>query len=269
MRRSPAAMFSDCRKRLAGKRKEDQELRISSCTTDGTPAVIIFNWDDTLCCTSSLVLEGEQQRSILPDFVVESSVVATRVGRFPPRLLRQMDDIVCRLVAEALRIGRTFIVTNSTVEWVWRTARAFLPGLLPLLDRVDVISARGSYGTSFPKEHGRWKDMAFLEIARQIDPSCRGDLLVIGNSDLEMHAADVAGARLKDWRLKVIKLRQKPSVQDLLVQQRIVLDNLVVFKETDKSVTVTLERSEASGNGPADNVGSDDTRAERTGILSL
>mmetsp|Transcript_38116 Transcript_38116/g.82394 ORF Transcript_38116/g.82394 Transcript_38116/m.82394 type:complete len:279 (+) Transcript_38116:155-991(+) len=222
---------------------------------EGPPVVVIFNWDDTLFCTSQLALEHAKQEAFddgLDDLPL------------PQRLLRQMDGIVCRLVQEAVRIGQTFIVTNSSVEWVERSAKSFLPGMLPLLDEVTVVSARSTYERKYPMEMGRWKDMAFLDIARRCGSGQGGDLLVIGNSELESHAADVAGGALQDWRVKVFRLQQHPSVHDLMVEQRLILDHLAAVKESRKSLTVTLEHDGGVGNSRKGEAGDSLTDTENS-----
>mmetsp|Transcript_116886 Transcript_116886/g.325737 ORF Transcript_116886/g.325737 Transcript_116886/m.325737 type:complete len:248 (-) Transcript_116886:32-775(-) len=228
----------------ARKRREEAELRWVRRPPENAPTIIIFNWDDTLFCTSSFIFEDAQRLAVLPLFVAEYRHTERHLALpVSPRLLQQMEETVCHLITEAVRMGPTFIVTNSSRRWVVTTAQVYLPGLLPLLEQVTIVSARTAYEKRFPQEIRRWKQEAFLKIARETGSQHCKDLLVIGNSDLEMRAADMVESMFTDWRIKVVKLRRRPSAQDLLMEHRLVLDNLAVFKESDRSLTITLERS--------------------------
>jgi len=86
-------------------------------------AVIIFDWDDTLMCSSA---------------IKESP---------PPsdQELLQLGEVVSRVLRKAIELGRTAIVTNANLVWVQSSASLFLPAVLPLLQFVQVLSARQSY----------------------------------------------------------------------------------------------------------------------------
>ncbi|CAE7772202.1 unnamed protein product, partial [Symbiodinium pilosum] len=97
--------------------------------------VIIFDWDDTLLCTSFLNLRQEHGLS----HAVE-------------RCLKEIEAASKKLVQLAQRMGRTFIITNAMSGWVEYSAAKWAPGMLDALQKVPVISARTKFEGEFPGE---------------------------------------------------------------------------------------------------------------------
>lgn len=223
---------------------ERRRLKVNQLTVGRPLGIIIFNWDDTLLCTSFLTGETLTTNSALPTVLKDSfGNDFPAVPTVSPQLLRRLEEIARTLLSEAMRLGRTYIVTNSRSGWVEESAAKYMPGLLPVLQDVTVISARSAYEQEYPEQKCRWKAEAFLKIATESGPESVKDLMIVGDSDIEMKAADVVGSILTDWRIKVIKMRQNPSAQDLLMEHRLVLRNLETFTDSDKSLTITLERT--------------------------
>merc|ERR1719220_1729142 len=103
--------------------------------------VIIFDWDDTLLCTSAI---NSQQ--------------------WYPSQLQQLGRTVESILHTAMLLGETLIVTNGTESWVQTSANRFLPELIPTLSRVKVMSARARYEHLHPKDPFMWKRHAFNDI---------------------------------------------------------------------------------------------------------
>jgi len=204
--------------------------------------ITIVDWDDTLLCTS--FLKESCRSSVLDSFFArfdqkDRGVVPSAVlGQ-----LQRIEEAAKALLEEALQMGPTYIVTNSESGWVHRSAGKYIPGVLPLLDEVTVVSARDLYEAQYPAQEGSWKKRAFLQIAKGLDLEMFHDLIVLGDREYEMDAADIVGSISPNLLVKVVKFRQNPSAQDLLMEQLLVLHNLPNFKDSDKSLTVTLERT--------------------------
>lgn len=114
-------------------------------TASETPfrdSVIIFDWDDTLMCSTDIKAQRDPSA----------------------HELRKLELSVRAILLSALRLGRTAIVTNANLGWVEASANVFMPGLLPILDKVQVLSARQSYEELFPDDFTRWKKEAFRDI---------------------------------------------------------------------------------------------------------
>lgn len=161
--------------------------------------------------------------------------------------LRHLEDAAKGLLIEALQMGPTYIVTNSASGWVQTSAGKYIPGVLPLLEQVTVVSARDLYEARHPAQEASWKKRAFLKIAYGLQLDMFHDLIVLGDSEHEMDAADVVGSISPNLLVKAVKFRQNPSAQDLLKEQLLVLHNLPSLKDSDKSLTVILERRQLTG----------------------
>lgn len=184
-------------------------------------AVTIFDWDDTILCTSllsSLDFPAEMPVNIKP-------------------LMEEMEDRAYRLLSEALALGPVYIVTNAVKGWVEDSAAQHLPGLMPLLSQLTVVSAREQFGYQNP-DPGSWKKCAFLNLLKDIDFHQFQDIIVIGDSLYEMEA----GLLMRNLfglayhlRIKLIKLKENPSAEVLSQQMDFLLGcfNLVALLPYD------------------------------------
>lgn len=185
--------------------------------------VIIFDWDDTLLCSSAI---NAQQWS--------------------PSQLLQLERAVETVLHTAMRLGDTMIVTNGNGSWVQDSARRFFPGLLPTLDRMQVMSARASYEQSYPGDPFSWKRQAFKEILarrRKGRGAIAGgvNLIVLGDSPAEIEAAKSATKVLSGKSLvKTVKFKESPSVNELLGQLRRVLQELTKIVQEDRTGSKSL-----------------------------
>mmetsp|Transcript_81960 Transcript_81960/g.182872 ORF Transcript_81960/g.182872 Transcript_81960/m.182872 type:complete len:533 (+) Transcript_81960:161-1759(+) len=181
--------------------------------------VIIFDWDDTLLCTSAINAE-----------------------QCSPGQLRQLERAVECVLQAAMQLGETLIVTNGNASWVEDSTSRFLPGILPTLRCLEVISARAQYECDYPGDPFAWKRKAFREIlqtrraARRPEPqgseglaggSPGTNLVVLGDSLAEMEAAEDATAVMSAPSVvKTIKFKERPLVTELLGQIRKVVQEL-------------------------------------------
>jgi len=205
------------------------KLSLSSLPERRSPTLTIFDWDDTLLCTSHLLrVEGD----LLPD---EATCC-----------LRRLEDVAYQILRHAMRVGQVHIVTNASKGWVEASAAKHLPRLVPLLARVSIVSASSCFRGHFPGEVDQWKKLAFLKIARDVGIESFKSLIVIGDSDFEMNAADTIGERFQNVRIKAIKFHPEPTEQDLVRQLKLVLDSFDMFVADDRHLTVTLERTRAA-----------------------
>mmetsp|Transcript_83955 Transcript_83955/g.238105 ORF Transcript_83955/g.238105 Transcript_83955/m.238105 type:complete len:352 (-) Transcript_83955:97-1152(-) len=168
-----------------------------------THTVIIFDWDDTLFCTSYLyrVMKhhgfDEDAAEGLPE-------------------LRMVGAASRRLLELARQLGQTYIITNAVEGWVQSTAFAFMPDLVPTLRHVRVISARSAYEARCrPGAAGEWKARAFVKVRRELDLEPVTNLVSIGDSQHEVDAAHLVGREFANVSVKTIKLRAAPTPMEL------------------------------------------------------
>jgi len=193
--------------------------------------ITIFDWDDTLLPTSFLQSQpgGLGCRAPLAGDAAD--------------LLPRIEVAARQLLTKAIAQGQTFVVTNATSGWVEESAERYLPSVAPLLKQVTVLSARSTFEARYPGKAERWKVQAFLQIARECDFQSVRDVVVVGDGQPEMYAADAVGSIFTDLQVKAVKLKEEPSAHDLLNQLQLVLCNFAEFVSRDTSLFITLERS--------------------------
>mmetsp|Transcript_40408 Transcript_40408/g.114754 ORF Transcript_40408/g.114754 Transcript_40408/m.114754 type:complete len:293 (+) Transcript_40408:142-1020(+) len=171
--------------------------------------VFLFDWDDTLLCSSALRLA-------------------------PPSMdvLRQIEAAAESLLLTAMSMGETLIVTNGTESWVPDSAARFLPGLLRTLSNVTTVSARSRYEHLHPEDPFAWKREAFRDLLseQKYEESSPASLLsdygasdmnliVIGDSWYEMEAArSTLSLPCAPACVKTVKFKEAPTVLELLGQ---------------------------------------------------
>lgn len=195
--------------------------KLSSAKGRPSDTLIIFDWDDTLLCSSAL-----------------------NAGRWTLAQLKQLERVVEAVLRAALALGETIIVTNGNETWVQDSMSRFLPGLTPLLDQIAVLSARASYENLFPGDPIAWKRLAFKELLacrrQRKEPSSPvgGDvnLIAIGDSPAEIEAARCAVGVLSGPSLvKTVKLKEAPSVNELVGQLRRIAQELNGIVQEERS----------------------------------
>lgn len=187
--------------------------------------VIIFDWDDTLLCTSYL-----NQRADRP---VHPSV---------ENHLRAIEKNVKDLLERALKLGNTFIITNAMEGWVEYSAGKYVPGLLPVLEKVRIISARTRYETLYPCDVNKWKINAFLDVQRQLDSQVVTNLNSLGDSEYEMDATHIMGKEFAQALIKTVKFKQSPSPEELLKQLELVSERFEQIVDNARNMKLGLER---------------------------
>lgn len=191
--------------------------------TGGRPSdtVIIFDWDDTLLCSS-----------------------AVNVQQCDPGQLQQLEVAVETVLTTAMNLGDTMIVTNGQDKWVQDSSRCFLPKVMPLLNRLKkVMSARSAYEQNWPGDPYAWKKAAFADILsrRKGKMSFSGvNLIVLGDNLAEIEAAQMAMSLRGSSVVKTVKFKDMPSVNELLGQLRVVTQMLPNLVNEDESQSKAL-----------------------------
>jgi hypothetical protein len=188
--------------------------------------VIIFDWDDTLLCTSYLLSQGDDK---LPKHVEQH--------------LRSTQQVARNLLEQALQSGHTFIITNAMSGWVEYSAAKWAPGLLPVLQKVQVISARSEYESQFPDQVGKWKVEAFCEVQRKLNLPIITNLISIGDSNFEMDATHVMAKKFDQALIKTVKLREHPSPDELYKQLELVSQKFKPIIENARPLKITIGRN--------------------------
>ena len=139
-------------------------------------SVSIFDWDDTLLCTTYLDSRTDA-------FDIQSKLVRTQ--------LEDLDQLASQLLISAMAVSKTYVVTNALVGWVEYSASVWLPKVCEVLSRLEVVSARSSYEEEFPGRPDVWKAQAFLQTLEDLPKDARINFLCFGDSEAEISAAQV------------------------------------------------------------------------------
>jgi phosphoglycolate phosphatase-like HAD superfamily hydrolase len=190
-------------------------------------AVIIFDWDDTLICTSFL-----SKRADLP-----------RTAAFD-RQMKKVEESAVKILRQATQAGRVLIITNAVDGWVEYSAKEYMPEILPVLRRVEVVSARHRYGSQFPDEAAQWKVHTFLDAQKRL-PQILTNLIAVGDSDFEMDAARIMGHRFAEGLTKTVKLRENPAPEELVKDLEFLSRNFTSVVDSVKNLQLNVLRKSA------------------------
>jgi len=189
--------------------------------------VTIFDWDDTLLCTSFLVQSEAYDRPLTSEMY---------------EVLRGLEKRSTQILELALKLGQTYIITNAMEGWVEQSAAKYVPGMMSVLQKVPIISARSKYEASYPRNVSMWKINAFQDLQRELDLPIITNLISVGDAKYEMDAAMIMGKDFSECFIKTIKLRDNPSPEELLRQLDLVTQNFEQIVNNARNMKVTLER---------------------------
>jgi len=186
---------------------------------------IIFDWDDTLLCTSFL---NHRQELGLPPLTEQH--------------LQGIAAASTQLLETALQLGNTFIITNAMSGWVEYSAAKYVPSMLPVLEKVRIISARSRYEGQYPRDVSKWKVNAFLDVRRQMDSQIITNLNSLGDAHYEMEATHVMGDEFANALIKTVKFKEQPTPEELLKELELVVKNFERIVTNARNLKVSLER---------------------------
>jgi hypothetical protein len=180
--------------------------------------LIIFDWDDTLCPSYWVKQVGLTQLG--PDGI------PVLYEEYRP-LLRELMEVAEASLSAAERAGKVVIVTNAETGWIELSCKRWLPDLLPVLDRFDIISARSTWEPTGLKQPVQWKSKEFEKViskfyTQRLHQSWK-NVLSIGDSPHERDALRTAtrgglhtDRRKKRCRTKTIKFKVRPTAEELV-----------------------------------------------------
>ena len=200
-----------------------QHTRDSSTWTPQEPTepismektLIIFDWDDTLLCTSWLASSGYKVRE---DGAITSSQL--EAGAILATYARNA-------IVTAMGLGRVVIITNGVQGWVEKSCALFMPSLVPLLSLITIVSAQARYKWAFTSTM-MWKRWTFSDVYQASFAGKEGpfNILSIGDGVDEERAVHRLKSQIYENITKSVKLKTSPSAVDLMVQLKGIADGL-------------------------------------------
>jgi hypothetical protein len=192
-------------------------------------SLIIFDWDDTLLCTSFLTPNG-----IFTDDIKISDKDIEKI--------KKLEISAANILKQAISKGDTYIITNAAPGWVEYSAQKFYPEVYKLLKQVSIVSARGEYEKMYPGDSRQWKILAFLEMLKNFDNSLVTNLICLGDSVIEMEAAHILASKFSHAYIKTIKFREAPKPEELNKQLNLVIDQFFKIYSAVKNLTIRVEK---------------------------
>ena len=191
--------------------------------------MIIFDWDDTLLCTSFLTPNGIFNEDLeLNDKEKEK--------------LAKLEFSALRILRDAIERGDTYIITNAAPGWVEYSAERFYPSVRKIINKVKIISARGDYESIYPGDSRMWKIQAFLNMQKNFENNLVTNIICLGDSFIEMEAGHVLASKFTQAFIKTVKFRESPKPEELNKQLALVAEQFPAIFSAVKNLTIRVEK---------------------------
>ena len=191
--------------------------------------IIIFDWDDTLLPTTFLTKGG--------CFYEDMQLTPSDEQKFS-----ELENLVLELLTETLEKGSVYIITNAGLEWVNYSSKRFYPKIIPILDKIKIVSARGEYEKAYPGNSRQWKIEAFLMLQKSVNIKLVTNIICLGDSLFEMEAGRILASRFTEAFIKTIKFRETPKLDELIKQLKLVCKQFSSIYSSIKNLTIRVER---------------------------
>lgn len=203
--------------------KGDSPVRMaSSSRISHEDTLLIFDWDDTILCSSWL----SSQRLRL-----DKNSEPTCDQR---RQLDELAGVAAQTLRRAKELGTVIIVTNAERGWIELTCSKYMPALLPILEGISLISARSTYESPEVRNPLDWKLAAFEREIQSFyregagtaaSPQRLKNILSLGDSIHERQALMRCAEGLPNCFSKSLKFLVKPDVGQVSQQHSLVLQS--------------------------------------------
>lgn len=130
--------------------------------------------------------------------------------------LEELEEAIIKVLSRACAVGNVIVITNAEKGWVEMSAKRFVPNVLPVLEKVTVVSARSTYESMFPSSPLDWKVEAFSAAIRDFSSSNpMHSVISFGDSIHERDAVHKACSAYPNTWTKSVKFVEKPSIEQL------------------------------------------------------
>lgn len=160
--------------------------------------IIIYDYDDTLMCTSLIVNNNI-------DITNKQSIEQYYIYFY------ELDNKVYELLNNSLKIGNVIIISNGTKQWL-EMSIILLPKTCKLLNKIKLISARDE-NIKYTNSPIEWKKKSFLTHTHNYK-----NIISIGDGISEYLALINLMIKKNDdnFYLKTIKFMETPNINILL-----------------------------------------------------
>eukprot|EP00440_Ansanella_granifera_P038470 gb/GFBE01041745.1/.p1 GENE.gb/GFBE01041745.1/~~gb/GFBE01041745.1/.p1 ORF type:complete len:269 (+),score=59.66 gb/GFBE01041745.1/:1-807(+) len=183
--------------------------------------LIIFDWDDTLLCTTALDARPPQ---VAPSKQELDALAAEAV----------------KVLSLAKTLGTVMIITNAMEGWVQQSCRKYLPKLAECIKDVDIVSARDKFENRFPHDPTKWKVEAFCEVKE--NSQTIANLVAVGDSSAEMEALHAMAKLYHISYTKTLKFKARPRCSELAQELQVVGAKLDTIVTSVRNYDIRLQR---------------------------
>ena len=209
----------------------EKKIKNTKNKTTNSNNIFIFDWDDTLFFASHLI---ERNDSISQKYL--TSVEKAKI--------KEIEEYTVKILNKALNKGIVFIITNSSEGWVEACVEVYYKELIPLLSKVNIISARTLYEKKFPDNMEMWKIQAFTDLPKlfEIDKNVKTNIICLGDNNLEIKCGKKLAMEFNQCLLKTIKFRENPDLKELIKQLNLIdLEFMRIFN-FPKSLCINVDK---------------------------
>ena len=192
--------------------------------------IFIFDWDDTLMCTS---------------YVAPTGVL--NLDEMKPNdrtTMKNLDQLVSNLLNKALDKGLVFIITNAAYGWIEYSAKKLYPISYEVLKKVKIVSARGMCEKKYPGDYRQWKTKAFIETMKKsnINFLKTANIISFGDSIIELEALHKLKEIFADGYIKTIKFKEHPQPLELIKELKIILLQFDVILSNVRNLSIKVAK---------------------------
>ena len=197
--------------------------------------IFIFDWDDTLFCTSYLYPNGVFKEGF-------------RISERDNKYIKELEQLVIDILKYSISNGDTYIITNAAYRWVEYSSKQFYrtKEFNEILKQVKIISARNEFEKDYPRENKEWKNKTFSRLTDCYDSKLLTNLLCFGDSNLEIDACQLLNTKFENALIKSIKFREKPKPEELIKELKLVKSQLEMIYSVIRPLTVNVEKKRKS-----------------------
>ena len=191
--------------------------------------LILFDWDDTLLCTTFLTKNGVYDENLILNDKEKEKV-------------SKLEFSVLKLLTLAIKKGNVYIITNAGQGWVEYSCEKYYPSVFKLLKKINIISARGEYEKLYPNDSRKWKIQSFLNMQKFFNLNLVTNIICLGDSFIEIDAGHILASKFTQAFIKTVKFRESPKPEELNKQLTLVADQFDGIYKAIKNLTIRVEK---------------------------
>ena len=192
--------------------------------------IFIYDWDDTLMCTSFVAPAGILNLDDLKP--------ADKTN------MKNLDQLVSTLLTKSMEHGNVFIITNAAYGWVEYSAKKLYPMTYNILKNIKIVSARGMWEKKLPGDYRQWKSKAFIETMKtsNINFYKTANIISFGDSIIELEASHKLKDIFADGYIKTIKFKENPQPAELIKELKIINNQFDIILSNNRNLSIKVAK---------------------------